>query len=261
MIYNKDKVSIITIVYNNVKYVSDCINSVLSQSYENIEYIVIDGGSDDGTVEVVQEQKRGDNFTFISEKDEGLYDALNKGIEMATGDIIGILHSDDIFFDNEVIERITKAFNDSQSDLVYANGIFVDREKPDRIKRIYSSNKFKKWYLNFGWIPLHTSIYVKRDVFEKFGLYSLDYSIASDYDISLRWFLNDRIKKHFLNDYVVKMRLGGKSTTAKLQKRKSTEDLQIIRKYKLWGVVTLCCKIARKIPQYIRPYFKRIPLS
>ena len=249
------KVSIITIVYNNHKYISDCINSVLNQAYDNIEYIVIDGKSDDGTVEVIEELRQKHNFKFISEKDNGLYDALNKGIKMATGDIIGVLHSDDIFYNNNVLEYIVEEFNTAKADLVYANGVFVDREDSNKLKRIYSSKPFKKWYLLFGWIPLHTSIYVKRNVFEEYGLYELDYYIASDYEISLRWFKNDKIKKTFLNEFVVKMRLGGKSTTAKLQKKKSTEDLKIIKQNGLIGVITLCCKILRKVPQYIKPHF------
>ena len=251
------KVTIITSVYNNQDYISQCINSVINQSYKNIEYIVIDGKSPDRTAQIVESLQKEYGFKFISDKDNGLYDALNKGIKLATGDIIGVLHSDDMFYDKYSVEKVVNAFNASNADLVYANGIFVDREHPEEIKRIYSSAKFKKWYLFFGWIPLHTTIYVKRELFGDYGLYKLDYSIASDYEISLRWFTNDIIKKHFSDEFVVKMRLGGKSTTASLQKKKSSEDLQIINQYKLYGWFTLCCKIVRKIPQYIKPYLKK----
>ena len=246
------KVSIITIVYNNQACIKSCLESVLSQSYPNIEHIVIDGGSTDGT------QKQIEPFInklgyYISEKDTGLYNALNKGIKKATGDIIGILHSDDVFYSSDTISKIVVSFQNSDADLVYANGMYVDKENISLVKRIYKAKPFGKCYLNFGWIPLHTTIYVKKEVFEDFGLYNESYSIASDYDISLRWFQNSAIKKHFLNEWVVKMRLGGKSTTASLQKRKSKEDLQIIKKYNLLGSFTLFCKIIRKIPQYTLP--------
>jgi glycosyltransferase len=246
------KVSIITIVYNNRENIADCIRSVQNQRYPNIEYIVIDGGSTDGTLEAIQ-PFREKLACFISEKDTGLYNALNKGIKQATGDIIGILHSDDLFYDSGSIEKVVQAFRETQADLVYAKGQYVDQANIEKVKRIYPSKPFKKRYLPFGWIPLHTTIYVKREVFENYGLYEEHYRIASDYEISQRWFQNDNIRKVYLNEWVVKMRLGGKSTNAKLQKLKSSEDLDVIRRYHLWGWFTLGCKIARKIPQYILP--------
>lgn len=250
------KVSIITIVYNNANYIESCIQSVLNQSYENIEHIVIDGGSTDGTQDVIKPYIDNLGF-FISEKDNGLYNALNKGIKVATGDIIGILHSDDLFYKIDTIKKVVSAFKENKSDLLYGNGVYVDRLNIKKIKRIYNSKPFKKRYLNFGWIPLHTTIYVKKEVFEKYGLYDESYGIASDYEISLRWFKNEQIKKYFLNSFLVKMRLGGKSTTLKLQKKKSREDLIIMRKFNLKGYVTLFFKIARKIKQYVLPKFKR----
>ena len=246
------KVSIITIVYNNVSFIESCIQSVLNQSYPNIEHIIIDGGSNDGTQKVIEPYIPQLGY-YKSEKDNGLYNALNKGIKVATGDIIGILHSDDLFYDKNSIENLIEKFKESQSDLVYANGIYVEREDINRIKRVYKAKPFKRRFLKFGWIPLHTTIYVKKGVFDNFGLYHEGYSIASDYEISLRWFVNDKIKKTFFNVFFVRMRLGGKSTTLKLQKKKSTEDLEIIRKYKLLGVFTLFFKISRKIKQYLMP--------
>lgn len=246
------KVSVITIVYNNQECIESCIQSVLNQSYPNIEHIIIDGGSTDGTQAKIAPyvDKLG---CYASEKDNGLYDALNRGIKKATGDVIGILHSDDMYFNKQSIQKVVDAFKSSLADLVYANGVYVAKEDCNLVKRIYPSKKFRKRYLNFGWIPLHTTIYVKRDVFEKYGLYNETYSIASDYDISLRWFKENSIKKYFLNEWVVKMRLGGKSTSANLQKRKSLEDLEIIKHYKLAGFITLAFKIGRKIPQYLYP--------
>lgn len=246
------KVSIITIVYNNQNCIADCIQSVLNQSYSDIEHVVIDGGSTDGTQDKIAPFLNNIAY-YISEKDNGLYDGLNKGIKRATGDIIGILHSDDMFYEPETVQKIVKEFKSKNADLVYANGMYVDRNNTAIIKRIYKAKPFKKQYLKYGWIPLHTTIYVKRDVFYNYGYYDEQYSIASDYEISLRWFTNTNIKKFFLDNWVVKMRLGGKSTTAKLQNKKSSEDLKIIKQYNLLGILTLASKIGRKIPQYMIP--------
>ncbi|SDS34194.1 glycosyltransferase [Gillisia sp. Hel1_33_143] len=246
------KISIITIVYNRAHCIEDCIKSVLSQTYSNVEYLVIDGGSTDGTAKIIE--KYADKIDYyISEKDEGIFDALNKGIKNATGEVIGILNSDDFFYSEQTLSQIIEAFQYSGAELVYAKGLFVSETDITKIKRIYPSNSFKKVFLNFGWIPLHTTIFVKKEVFENYGCYNDGYRIASDYEISLRWFKNDEISKFYLNEWVVKMRLGGLSTSAKFQLRKSREDLRIISKYKLSGIFTLSFKIARKIPHYIIP--------
>lgn len=253
------KVTLITIVYNSRESIEKCINSVLSQAYPNIEYIVVDGGSTDGTQELIEPYKERLAY-YISEKDQGMYNALNKGITKATGDVIGILHSDDVFFDAFSVQKVVAKFADSDADLVYAKGIYVDRENEQLVKRIYSSKPFKKRFLNFGWIPLHTTIFVKNTIFDTYGLYEEGYQIASDYEISLRWFTNIAIRKVYLNEWLVKMRLGGKSTTVSLQRKKSEEDLTIIHKFQLLGVVTLFFKIARKIPQYLLPRFRKFTL-
>lgn len=251
------KISIITICYNRADTIKDCIESVLSQQYHNIEYIIVDGGSTDGTVEII-EKYRDKLDAFVSEPDNGMYDALNKGISMATGNVIGILHSDDIYYCQNTLNKVMTVFKQTNTDLVYANGQYVDKNNVDKVRRIYPAKLFNKIDLHLGWVPLHTTIYVKKEVFEKYGLYKTNYQIASDYGISLRWFTNNEIKKEFLNEWVVKMRMGGKSTTSKLQKTKSAEDLQIIRKYNLLGYFTLGCKIGRKIPQYLLPLLIKI---
>jgi len=247
------KISIITIVYNNRQYIKDCIESVLEQNYTNIEHIVIDGNSTDGTQKIIERYK--DKLgIYISEKDSGLYNALNKGIIKATGDIIGILHSDDLFYSKDTITNLIKEFNGTNADVVYSNGVFVNRDDISEVKRIYIAKTFKKWYLNWGWIPLHTGIFVKKEALGKIGLYDESYRIASDYDFSIKLFKGN-FNYHFWDNYVVKMRLGGKSTTPSLQKLKSKEDLDIIRRHKLSGYFTLFCKISRKIPQYLKPLF------
>lgn len=246
------KISIITPVYNRKHCIADCIKSVLSQKYNNVEHIVIDGKSTDGTTHEIEFYKA-KLACYISETDDGLYYALNKGIHRATGDIIGILHSDDLFYSPETLNQIAEAFTFSGADIVYANGVFVDQENIEKVKRLYPSKPFRKKYLNYGWIPLHTTIFVRREIYENYGLYNPHFTIASDYEISLRWFKDDNIKKFFLNEWIVKMRLGGYSTSAKHQVKKSKQDLLIIKQYELKGWFTLACKIGRKIPQYIIP--------
>ncbi|GAO31486.1 glycosyltransferase family 2 protein [Geofilum rubicundum] len=248
------KISLITIVYNNKDHIEDCLNSVLNQNYDDIEYVVIDGGSTDGTIEIISRYL--DQITYFdSRPDKGLYDALNRGVSLATGDIVGILHSDDLFVNNEVVNDVFSVFEKEKADIVYAKGLFVARDNCQNVRRIYKASSFKKGLLNWGWIPLHTTIFVKREVFAKHGLYDLNYPIASDYDISLRWFRDNSLRKVFLDKYIVKMRLGGKSTSMNLQKSKSLQDLAIIKKHGLWGGVTLGFKLIRKVPQYLRPYF------
>jgi glycosyltransferase len=246
------KVSIITIVFNNHAFIAECIRSVQDQTYHKVEHIVIDGGSTDGTQEQIA--PFADKLAYyVSEKDNGLYDALNKGILKATGDIIGIMHSDDMFYEPDTVQKIVDRYHKSGADIVYANGMYVDRLDLKKVRRIYAAKPFRNRYLPFGWVPLHTTMYARKEVFEKYGLYETQYEIAGDYEISLRWLTNKNIRTSFLNCCVVKMRMGGKSTTANLQLKKSTEDLHIINRYNLNGTYTLCCKIARKIPQYLAP--------
>ena len=247
------KVSIVTIVYNNCACIADCIRSVQSQTYYDIEHIVIDGDSTDGTQEQIAPFR--DRLAYyVSEKDNGLYDALNKGIRQATGDIIGILHSDDLYYETDTIQKIVDTFMNSDADIVYAHGLYVEQKNIVKVKRVFPSKPFRERYLPLGWVPLHTTMYVRREVYENYGLYDTQYDIASDYEITLRWLTNRKIKTRFLNYCVVKMRFGGKSTSVNLQKKKSLEDLRIIKMYKLHGAYTLFLKIARKIPQYIIPF-------
>tara|TARA_R110002020_G_scaffold434476_2_gene644594 strand:- start:3764 stop:4531 length:768 start_codon:yes stop_codon:yes gene_type:complete len=252
------KISVITIVYNNKYTIESCLQAVQYQDYANIEHVVIDGGSTDGTQQLIEAYKDSLGY-YISEPDSGLYSALNKGICAATGDIIGILHSDDFYPNSSTLSEVVAAFEATQADVVYGNGMFVKREDPSQIKRVYKGSPFRKALLNYGWVPLHTTMYATAAVFKKYGMYEEGYRIAGDYEMSLRWFKNSDIRFYFLDRWLVQMRLGGKSTTATLQKKKSAEDLHIIKRYGLWGVFTLGLKIARKIPQYLAPRFFNTP--
>lgn len=204
------KVSIITISFNSVKTIEDTINSVLSQTYQGIEYIIIDGSSNDGTKEIIGTFKNGIS-KFISEPDKGLYDAINKGIQIATGDIVGILHSDDFFYNNMVIEKIVKAFDENEIDAVIGDVQFVDPVKTSKVVRYYSSKKFTPEKFRFGVMPAHPSFYVRRKLFENFGSYKTDYKIAADFELALRFLLIHRIRYKYLQMPFVSMRRGGVS--------------------------------------------------
>ena len=170
------KVSIITVVFNRVDVVRDTIESVLNQTYKNIEYIIIDGASTDGTMDVVSEYK--DKISkIVSEPDNGLYDAINKGIEQATGDVVGLIHSDDFYTDNLVIQRVVDAFNKEKSDTVFADLLYIKDDNHEKVLRYYSAKKFTPKKLTYGLMPPHPTFFVKKEIFSKYGLYKTDYKI------------------------------------------------------------------------------------
>jgi glycosyltransferase involved in cell wall biosynthesis len=203
-------VSIITVSHNSIRTISDTINSVLSQTYQNIQYIVIDGSSTDGTIEIIKSFSNHIS-KFVSEPDKGIYDAINKGIKLATGDIIGILNSDDFFYDSFVIEKIVNAFIESDTDSVIGDVQFVDPDKTSRIVRYYSSKKFTPLKFKYGFMPAHPSFYTKRGLFEKLGYYKTDYKIAADYELLIRFLYINKIKYRYLEMPFVSMRTGGVS--------------------------------------------------
>ena len=203
-------VSIITVSYNSVETINDTINSVLSQTYKNIEYIIIDGSSVDGTIELVQ--SFGKRISkFISQPDDGIYEAINKGINIASGDIIGILNSDDFFCDNLVIEKIVNSFLKTDIDAVIGDVQFVDPEKTSKIVRYYSSRHFNPRKFKYGFMPAHPSFYVKKELFERFGFYKTDYKIAADYELLIRFLYINKIRYKYIEMPFVSMRTGGVS--------------------------------------------------
>ena len=201
-------VSIITVCHNSIKTVSETIQSVHSQIYPNIEYIIIDGASTDGTLELINSFPKG-IAKFISEPDSGMYEAINKGIRLATGDIVGILNSDDLFFDNDVIGRIAEAFVHWEIDAVYGDVQFVKDSDSTKVVRYYSSRNFHPGRFRYGFMPAHPTFYVRRELFEKFGYYREDYSIAADFELLLRFILLNKIRCKYLKGPMVSMRTGG----------------------------------------------------
>ncbi|HUX95572.1 MAG TPA: glycosyltransferase family 2 protein [Bacteroidales bacterium] len=205
---SKFLVSVITVSYNSVSTISDTIKSVLNQTYPNIEYIIVDGGSTDGTVELIK--SFGDKITrFVSENDNGIYDAINKGIRLATGKIVGILNSDDFFFDDNIVENIVSHFETFDIDAVYGDVRFVRPLETGTIIRYYSSKKFEIGKFKSGQMPAHPSFYMKRELFEKFGYYSADYQIAADFEFLLRYLYLHKIRTKYIEMPFVTMRAGG----------------------------------------------------
>ena len=190
------------------------MKSVLEQTYQDIEYIVVDGASTDDTVDVIRqyEPRFKDRLKWISEKDDGIYDAMNKGIRLATGDLVGILNSDDYFTSSDVIARMVSAFDESSMDAVYGDIHFIHDGEPDKCVRYYSSKPFRPFWLRFGFMPAHPSFYCHREIYEKAGLYKTDYAIGSDYEMMVRLFLVHKIRARYLKMDFVTMRTGGAST-------------------------------------------------
>ena len=208
------KVSIITVAFNSAATIAHCMQSVLDQSYSNIEYIVVDGLSKDNTLNIVREFEPlfAGKMRWISENDNGIYDAMNKGLHMATGDVVGILNSDDFFTDNDIIEKVAQAFTDDKIDAVYGDVHFVRETNLSRCVRYYSSAGFRPWWLRFGIMPAHPSFYARKEVFQKAGLYKTDYKIGGDFEMMVRLFKRFDIKTKYLPMVFVTMRMGGAST-------------------------------------------------
>ncbi len=248
------KISIITVVWNNASTIKDAIDSVLSQTYQDIEYIIVDGASTDGTVEIVQSY--GNKVSkFISEKDKGLYDAMNKGIALATGDIVGILNSDDFYIDKFVIEKIAKELEEKQVDSVYADLVFVKPENLDKVVRYYDSSYFSTSKFAYGWMPAHPTFFVKRDIYKNYGVFKTDYKIAADYELLTRFLAKNKISYSYIKEPIVKMRIGGASTSG--IKSNYILNKEIIRACKENGIYTNLLMVLSKYPKKILGLFKR----
>lgn len=249
------KVSIITATWNSDKTLRDTFESVLKQSYTKIEYIVIDGASKDKTTDLIKEYEPlfEGRLKWISEKDKGIYDAMNKGIRMATGDVVGILNSDDFFTSNDVIEKVVAGFT-KDTDAVYGDIHFVNPDNLQRCVRYYSSKIFKRSLMKMGFIPAHPSFYCRKECFEKFGYYKTDYKIAADFDLLLRFIYVHQIRIKYLPVDMVTMRLGGASTDG--WKSRLVMMNEHLRSFKENGVKTnrfwLSLRYFYKITEYIR---------
>ncbi len=210
------KISLITVTYNSARTLRHTVESVLAQSYSNIEYLIIDGSSKDETVKIIKEFEPYfcNRLTWISEQDKGLYDAMNKGIRMATGDIVGIINSDDFYHRTDVIAEVTEAFQDEKIQAVYGDVRFVNPDNLDKTVRYYSSKNFSPSLFRYGFMPAHPTFFTYRKYFDEFGYYKTDYRIAADYELLIRFLHTHHLKAEYLPLDFMKMRTGGASTAS-----------------------------------------------
>lgn len=235
------KISLITVTYNSASTLRDTIESVLRQTHDDVEYILVDGNSKDETVEIIKEYEPRfeGRMKWVSEPDKGLYDAMNKGILMATGDVVGILNSDDFFTSDDVLETVAREIGDK--DAVYGDIHFVRPDDLTKCVRYYSSKKFRPWAVRWGYMPAHPSFYARRELFQKHGLYSLDYKLAADYDMIVRLFCKNRITYKYIAKDFVTMRTGGASTNnIKSRLLLTREDAKACRKYGIYSNFLMC---------------------
>ncbi len=248
------KISIITVVHNNKDTIRDAIDSVLNQTYKDIEYIIIDGDSSDGTVEIVQSY--GNKISkFVSEADHGIYDAMNKGIGLATGDVVGILNSDDFYIDAEVIGRVAREFEEKGVDSVFADLVYVKPDDLGNYVRRYSSKNFNPSKFAYGWMPAHPTFFVKKAFYDKFGLYKTDYHIAADYELLIRFLHKHKLSYSYIDAVLTVMRMGGVSTNS--LKSNLILNKEILRACRENGIKTSLIKIYSKYPKKILEIFKK----
>lgn len=250
------KISIITATYNSVATIVSCMESVLQQTYPNIEYVIIDGQSTDNTLEMAQHIKSKSpqaNIVIQSEADNGIYDALNKGIALATGDVIGFVHSDDVLANPNTIKNIVAGLSYPNVSGVYGDLQYVTKEDTDKVVRYWQSQDFKPKLLKKGWMPAHPTLYLKRDVYVKHGGFNLDYKIAADYDFILRVFKDKNYTFKYLPEVIMKMRTGGASNRSlKNIIIKSKEDYKAVTSNNVGGLWSIFYKNVSKVNQFFK---------
>ncbi len=204
------KITLITVTFNSEKFLSQCIESIQNQTYKDIEHIIIDGKSTDGTVKIIKKYESS-IAKWISEPDRGMYDAINKGIKLAKGNVIGILNSDDILASDDAIEKIVHAFNEQGVDSVFGDLQYVDQQNTNRVFRVWKGKKYKRNLFRMGWMPGHPTFYIKKSAIDTFGGYENHYFTAADYEFMARYLYKHQISSYYLPKLIVKMRTGGAS--------------------------------------------------
>ncbi len=251
------KVSIITTCYNRASTIQGAIESELAQDYHDIEYIIVDGLSSDGSMDVINRYK--DRVAkIVSERDHGMYEAINKGIRMATGNIIGLVHSDDFLYDSHVISDVVKRFNDTSADFLYGDGVFVNANDTNKPVRNWIGGTYHRWKVACGWLPLHPTCYIKREVMMREGQYDESYKIAADSDLLFRYLYMANLKVIYLKRKIIRMRMGGLSTDSAKRKLMWDEEVRMYRRHGRWGVSTKIMKMMWKVPQFIEAKFLKI---
>jgi glycosyltransferase len=252
------KISLITICFNNEADIRQTIESVINQSYENYEYIVVDGASKDNTLSIVNEYV--DSIDrIISEPDEGIYDAINKGIQLTTGDVVGLIHAGDRLFDGHVLQKVADHFLKNDIDAMYGHSILVDNQ--DKPFRVNKSPKYRKSLFKMGWMPSHQSIYIKRNVFDTLGYYRLDLGGSADYEFVLRYFYINNLKIKRLDEFILRFAIGGRSTT-NYRKRLWLSQKRHLKAWHINGIrppfYLIPVKLVRKIKQFYLAAFYRL---
>lgn len=253
------KVSLITVTLNSAPYLADCIDSVVKQQYGNIEHIFVDGGSTDGTLAIIKSY--GNHVAkWISEPDRGMYDAINKGMEMATGDIIGILNSDDMYASNDVVTAIVDCFDEFQLDAVYGDLVYVSKLNTNKVVRLWKGFSYNRSRFHYGWMPAHPTFYVRRDLIGKLGGYESHYFTAADYEFMARYLFRFRISARYLPKLIVKMRVGGQSNiTWKSRLRANRRDYLAMKKNKVpFPLFASILKPIIKLHQYYYSLFHKL---
>jgi glycosyltransferase involved in cell wall biosynthesis len=248
------EVSIVTVCFNSSRTIRETIDSVLSQNHHPVQYIIVDGGSTDGTVELVQQYKQGISH-FVSEPDRGIYDAMNKGIRLATGDIIGLLNSDDTYADSHVVTDLVTAMSAANADAVFADLVYVDQSDTRRVRRYYDSSRWRPRRFRFGWMPAHPTFFIKRKFYERHGLFSLDYRIAADFEMLVRLLYRGGATYTHVARPVVKMRTGGMSTRGLRHSwLLNREIVRACRANGIWTTLPLVLmKTPAKLMETVRP--------
>jgi len=245
------KISVITACYNSANTIADTMASVASQSYDNIEHIVVDGLSKDKTIEVVERFPH--VAQIIQEKDKGMYDAINKGINASTGDIVGILNSDDFFTHDEVLKKVSEAFESKNIESVFGDVKFVSPEDPEKVVRYYSCKGWEPRKFGLGYMPAHPTFYARKECFDKYGDYQIDYKICADYELVIRFLHTNRVTYKYIDDCMVTMRAGGISNEG--IKSRITLNKEIVRACRENGIKTNLLKLGlmkfTKIKEFI----------
>lgn len=245
------KISVITVCYNSQATIRDTIESVLSQDYSNVEYVIVDGGSSDSTLQIISEYSSRIAI-IISEPDKGIYDALNKGLNVATGDFVGFMHSDDTYADSGVLSRIAESA--AGFDAVYGDLDYVSQNDSEKVIRHWRSRDYDTRLLKQGWMPAHPTLYIRRNIYEELGGFDLSFKIAADYDSILRYFSQPGFRARYLPETLVKMKLGGISNgSLKGIVQKTKEDMKALQKNGVsfpWLVIAL--KNISKVKQFLR---------
>lgn len=250
------RISLVTVTYQASATIEDTIKSVLMQDYPDIEYIVIDGGSKDNTVNILKhyEKEFKGKMRWISEPDNGLYDAMNKGIKMATGEVVGIINADDFYHHVNAISKIAEQFEKDDIDAVYADVVFVRPANLNKVARYYSSRNFKLSKFRFGFMPAHPTFFTKRKFFEEYGYYKTDYGISADYELLIRFLYSHKLRSKYIPMDLLTMRIGGKSSASIYSHLLLTYEC--IRAAKTNGIYTnmflLMLKYPIKVLEYLR---------